>query len=205
MPRILEKVTAFITSDDGRSLLLFQHPNAGVQIPAGTVEADETPAEAVLREAAEETGLAIASLSVRRYLGCREAKRPEGHVAIAEGTNVYALPDAGSYSCAFLRAGNWVAVNRRAQGFSNVTYREWDRVPDPQYIALQITGWVPDAALAYIVHRHFYHLHFDGDSKERWTVFADHGHSFQLFWAPLNALPEIIFPQNTWLEMLLDS
>ena len=72
MQAIIEKVTAFITREsvDGHDLLLFKHPNAGIQIPAGTVEDDETPEEAVLREVSEETGLT--SLSVGEYLGCME-------------------------------------------------------------------------------------------------------------------------------------
>lgn len=53
-----EKVVAYITCADR---LLFFHqpafPEAGVQVPAGTMEAGENPREAVLREAQEETGL----------------------------------------------------------------------------------------------------------------------------------------------------
>ena len=33
------------------------HPDAGIQVPAGTVKSGESPNEAVLREAREETGL----------------------------------------------------------------------------------------------------------------------------------------------------
>ena len=53
------KVFAYITHA-GR-LLLFRHthyPEAGIQVPAGTVAGDEQPGAAVLREAFEETGLA---------------------------------------------------------------------------------------------------------------------------------------------------
>ena len=59
MSKIIEKVTAFIIrkSKDGNDLLLFEHPNAGIQIPAGTVEDQETPEKAIIREVAEETGL----------------------------------------------------------------------------------------------------------------------------------------------------
>jgi 8-oxo-dGTP pyrophosphatase MutT (NUDIX family) len=55
----LEKVTAFITRPgvDEPEILLFQHPHAGIQIPAGTVEEGEALDAAVLREAFEETGL----------------------------------------------------------------------------------------------------------------------------------------------------
>lgn len=64
------KAIAYITSGD--RLLVFEHtdfPDAGVQVPAGTVEQGESPREAVLREAREETGLE--RLRLVRYLGER--------------------------------------------------------------------------------------------------------------------------------------
>jgi len=67
----VEKVAAYITHR-GR-LLVFRHvaqPEAGIQVPAGTVEPGETPEAAVLREAWEETGLT--SLVLNAYLGPRE-------------------------------------------------------------------------------------------------------------------------------------
>jgi 8-oxo-dGTP diphosphatase len=68
---MVHKVVAYIT--DGDRLLAFSHPHhpeAGIQVPAGTVEEDESPREAVLREAREETGLD--DLEIRSYLGVRE-------------------------------------------------------------------------------------------------------------------------------------
>lgn len=53
------KVLAYITYH--HQLLVFRQPSspeAGIQVPAGTIEADERPEQAVLREAFEETGLA---------------------------------------------------------------------------------------------------------------------------------------------------
>ena len=52
------KVLAYITSNN--RLLVFSHPHhpeAGIQVPAGTLGDDETPERAVMREALEETGL----------------------------------------------------------------------------------------------------------------------------------------------------
>ncbi|HVL07339.1 MAG TPA: GNAT family N-acetyltransferase [Acidimicrobiales bacterium] len=53
------KVVAFITrpAPTGAELLVFYHPNAGVQVPAGTLEAAENPLDGARREAWEETGL----------------------------------------------------------------------------------------------------------------------------------------------------
>ncbi len=201
MPTTVEKVTAFITrkQEDSYYLLLFEHPSAGFQIPAGTVESDETPEAAVVREVAEETGLK--SPSTCRYLGCAESKLPEGQRIIGEPTKVYARPDATSSNWAHLRKGILVALLRKADGFSQVTYEEFDRVPDPHYVTMAVTGWVPDEVLADSTRRHFFHLEFNGHSAERWAVVTD-SHHFALFWAPLSALPEIIYPQNGWLEFL---
>ncbi|MBC7811407.1 MAG: NUDIX domain-containing protein [Burkholderiales bacterium] len=52
------KVLAYIMKGD--KLLVFRHadyPQAGIQVPAGTVEDGESPEAAVMREAHEETGL----------------------------------------------------------------------------------------------------------------------------------------------------
>lgn len=52
------RVYAYLTSPKG--VLILEHPNhpdAGLQIPGGTVEVDETPEEAVVREVFEETTL----------------------------------------------------------------------------------------------------------------------------------------------------
>ena len=68
--RTVEKVVAYITH--GARLLVFrhtQHPEAGIQVPAGTIKEGELPVDAVMREAMEETGLE--RLEVRAFLGKR--------------------------------------------------------------------------------------------------------------------------------------
>jgi 8-oxo-dGTP pyrophosphatase MutT (NUDIX family) len=54
----VQKACAYITRG-GSEVLVFEGPeHDGLQIPKGTVEPDETPREAVYREAVEESGLA---------------------------------------------------------------------------------------------------------------------------------------------------
>lgn len=68
MPIITRKVLAYITN--GHRLLVFRQPafpEAGIQVPGGTLDLDESPLDGVLREAAEETGLT--ALRVESLLG----------------------------------------------------------------------------------------------------------------------------------------
>jgi 8-oxo-dGTP diphosphatase len=65
---IKRKAFAYITYE--QRLLVFRHvgmSEAGIQVPAGTIEPGETPKSAALSEAWEETGLA--DLTLVSYLG----------------------------------------------------------------------------------------------------------------------------------------
>lgn len=72
-----EKVLCLVVR--GSSLLVFDHadvPDAGVQLPAGGVEAGETPADAAVRELWEESGLQLTA--PRHLVSYRwEAQLPE--------------------------------------------------------------------------------------------------------------------------------
>ena len=75
----LNKVYAYITRRE--QLLVFRHvdfPEAGVQVPGGTMEEDETPDVAVMREAYEETGLDY--LRLVSYLGAYDWRSPEEEI-----------------------------------------------------------------------------------------------------------------------------
>jgi len=68
MTPVIYKVLAYITNQN--RLLVFRHidiPEAGIQVPAGTVRINEQFPAAVLREAHEETGLE--DLKIKAYLG----------------------------------------------------------------------------------------------------------------------------------------
>ena len=68
MKRTIRKAFAYVTH--GNRLLIFSHPlapDAGLQVPAGTMLDVEAPEDAVLREATEET--ALTDLRVVRFLG----------------------------------------------------------------------------------------------------------------------------------------
>lgn len=94
----VEKVIATITKGD--RLLVFSHPHhpeAGIQVPAGTVESGESPDEAVLREAREETGLD--GLLLRSALGVREYDLTAMSVARRQRFHFYHLTVASDAPC----------------------------------------------------------------------------------------------------------
>ena len=74
------KALAYITHSN--SLLILKHPDhpeAGIQVPAGSVEFGESPRSGALREAFEETGLR--NLRLVRFLGLvRFDRLPIDHV-----------------------------------------------------------------------------------------------------------------------------
>ena len=80
---LVEKAFAYVTR--GGRLLVFDHveyPEAGLQVPGGTIDPGESPRAAVLREAEEETGLS--AFGEPRPLGvvefdAREVGRDEVH------------------------------------------------------------------------------------------------------------------------------
>jgi len=78
---VVDKVICYVTR--GEDLLVFRHrdqPEAGVQVPAGTVEPGELPDKAAVHETEEETGLS--GFRLMRKLGEYAHSvefRPENH------------------------------------------------------------------------------------------------------------------------------
>ena len=166
--------------------------------PAGTVEDGEAGDGRFVREAMEETGLD--GFGPPRAAGVMVETLDEPASLMLRPAPVHLRPDPDSASWARLRRGIGVAIERREAGFVQVTYEEFDRVPDPQYVTARITGWVEAAALTQVRRRFFYILPFDG-AADAWTHHADH-HDFRLFWAPVNDMPELISPQDQWFAYL---
>ncbi|PJF22705.1 MAG: hypothetical protein CUN56_04620 [Phototrophicales bacterium] len=77
------KVYSYITR--GKQLLVMEHPfspEAGIQVPGGTIEPNEDPAHAAIREAEEETGLKsfqLVSLLGEQVRDMRDYDKHEWH------------------------------------------------------------------------------------------------------------------------------
>ena len=203
---IVEKVTAFITrwGRQGQpQILLFQHPQAGVQLPAGTVDAGEDWQTAVLREAAEETGLT--HLTIHRYLGKIENELAAGEAILNQDSHIFSQPDTQSLPFAprFSRGMTFVVGDQAKTGngrFHHTIYTEYDQLPNPTQITLYIDGWLPSERLSWQKPRHYVHLHCHEETPARWSLPSDRDHTFAPFWADLQPKPTIVAPQNRWLD-----
>ena len=205
MSGTVEKVTAFVTRERNgvRELILFRHPTAGIQIPAGTVEDGETPEAAVIREVFEETGLQ--GVKIEQLLGCIENELEDNDRIVAKTTQVYTNPSPSSnvYKEELTR-GLTVNYNSSHTDFTHVSYVEYDSVSVPTRIRCNITGWVPSEKLSARKTRYFFSLTALEETAEKWEVKGDQDHIFTLFWAPISALPPLVPPQNRWLESVYE-
>ncbi len=207
MSEVVQKVTAFITRErnGGRELLVFKHPTAGIQIPAGTVEANEDIETAVKREAYEETGLRF--VAIESYLGCFENELESNQRIIAETTQVYIEPNLNAIPYKrTLPKGLTVDYSSTQADFTHISYieYEYDTSYKPIHIVANITGWVQNKRLSVQKKRHFFHLATQAETADAWELKSDLGHIFKPYWTPLSPKPEIIPPQDKWLDFVYE-
>jgi 8-oxo-dGTP pyrophosphatase MutT (NUDIX family) len=197
----VEKMTVFVIGQrEGAAEVLFlYHPNAGIQLPAGTVELGESAMAAALREAQEESGLD--GLTWGGMLGVDREELPRGKAVTALITPVYTRPNITSSCYAELRRGLMVDVVRAAGDFLQVRFTENDRYPDPQYLTFDLLGWVPANTVSSVRVRHFAWLLAPDSTPPRWTHFNDY-HNFTLRWHRYEDLPQLVPPQAPWMRYL---
>ena len=191
----LGKVTALITrkTETIPELLVFRHPSAGIQLPAGTVELHESFTDAVIREVSEETGLT--QVTIRKFLGERTVH--EGRSFILQSTKLLKRPclQSETSEVAVVR-GRSCQVQRTSEAFSFVMLGDQSTSAG--------TGWIFTSNLTNTVVRQFYHLTCEEETASNWTKRADLIHEFKCYWTPLNPRPKIHPAQQGWIDANYD-
>ena len=177
---VLNKVTALITrvADGHPEFLLFRHPTAGIQIPAGTVEPGEAADDAVIREAIEETDLY--RFTPPTLLDVQEETLASGQYCVCQSTPLLHGPFEEATTWGQIPRGVVVKQQHREESMVQVSYEERD-LNTGRLMASHI-GWVKSSALGSRRRRSFYHLALRESARDTWFVQTD-GHRFELFWA----------------------
>lgn len=198
----VHKVAAFITRDDdsGKQMLVFRHPTAGIQVPAGTVEEHETWRHAVVRETREETGLERASI-VRHLARFTEQLAP--HRAVLNRTIPWTSAGQQSDDQPNATRGQIVRVLRGEGAEVLVSHDEYGMVDGKLVVESSTQAWVPNEALSPCIERHLVHLTSDDASRSAWRRTADRGHDFEVYWAHLTDLT-LVEGQEAWLRRVVD-
>lgn len=96
---IKRKVLAYITKDENveRKILVFEqkdHPEAGLQVPGGTIEEDELLIDALYREIEEETGIRREQLQLNGKVN-KKNYFPENRENVIYERNIFHLTFIG--------------------------------------------------------------------------------------------------------------
>ncbi len=192
----LGKVTAFVvTRQKLHHLLVFKHPTAGIQLPAGTVEPEEAPVEAAKREVREETGIEVTSRGV--VLGEQVSQLGPVGAVLHETIDCHA---------GIFRRGHQVSVMARdeARGVVQICEEIYDFGATPPKLLSCTEGEVPADALAYRIRRTFVLFVERARPTEPWIQRAD-GHDFEVRWTRLHRDVPLFAGQKEWLVSNLSS
>lgn len=197
---IVRKATAFITreSDSGREVLVFTHPRAGIQLPAGTVEAGETFEQGVLREVHEETGLTdvsiIADLATIELIYDSELRR------VVEDATLLQAPQGAATDCVIER-GILVDLIEERDGYAHIKHRD---DLDPYFLYPSISGWIPSSAVQpHRVVRHLFHLRSRRHTLDEWEHIAEGVYPFRFYWVNVNDTPTLAGQQQSWWDAVI--
>lgn len=192
----LRKVTAFvITASTPHHLLVFEHPMAGLQLPAGTVEPGEQPLAAARREVYEETGVELTDSGV---IVDEKSRRLTSDRAV--------LTQTVEYRGHRFRRGHSVSVVNCDSGDELVEIREeiYDYSATPPELMSSCRGVVPRTSLASTLRRTFVlFVEPTARHKRRWARHAD-GHEFEVFWTPFRPDVPLFERQKEWLQSHVD-
>lgn len=194
-----EKVTVFVTSERSGKLhlLTFQHPLAGRQLPAGSVEEYEKPEVAALREVREETG--IKTRMELKLLGSEETILHQ-EALLRSMQSLRQKPKAHPQSdTPILGRGHKVAVKSICGRWANVVQLLYDLNVTPATVVSELCGWVPRDQLAKSVLRYFYYGRIAEAGPDKWQNEAD-GYNFGVEWVPIMPMPRLVKGQDQWLH-----
>jgi 8-oxo-dGTP pyrophosphatase MutT (NUDIX family) len=185
MTQRVDKTTCLITrlADGVDELVVFDHPSAGVQLPAGTSLPGEDPSNAALREGWEETG--IPGLVVR-------AKLKELVESVASSRRGWLAADVVVDDQTFARGRLATVIDAR-----------------DDELLVEVAGkrgWIAADAFADEVVRHVLQLESDVSMPSEWWVVTPDGEGlcWRCRWVPLHSELALVDGQAHWVTDVIN-
>ncbi len=200
---MIEKVTALILREnvDQIEILTVKHAAVERQLPAGTVEENEMPESALMREIKEETGLT--RIEIVEKLGETLTFTNEDEFILLKSVRFYGWPVQRAARIGPLHhRGVHVNMLERKAGFMRVVYKDVDLHQNPPKEVVSVEGWLPGELLTRQIQRHFFLVRVLEKTQSSWSRNSDQGHVFQLEWLPIEPRPVLIEEQAGWLSYL---
>jgi len=202
--RIVEKVTAFITrwQADGPELLVLHHPLAGLQLPAGTVEINESLENALFREVVEETDLV--DIKIVAYYGSIDSTLSGKERVVLLTTKLFSSPGYDSSSEGYmLERGLPVRVTNNFGKFSALLCDPLDPHEQPPVRRQNVSGYVRSSVLGTQIRRHMFQLQPTARIPDAWQTEAD-GHVYELYWLKVDPRPILHPDHSEWLDIIYE-
>jgi 8-oxo-dGTP pyrophosphatase MutT (NUDIX family) len=178
------KVTIFAVNQD--RVLVFDHPLAGTQFPAGTVDLGESSESAAMRELTEETGIQVKDVA---YLGTTITRR--------EDDLAYTLDTVVADDGLRIPRGYRVHVLSEEGDQIRFSRRESDHSKQPPKILSESVGRTARLSLTRCIERHFYGARVKNAAPWSWE--GDDGHVWLCHFLDINEV-QAFGEQQGWLE-----
>lgn len=196
----MKKITVFVFRNNRKELLLFEHEDKTVQLPAGTVEINEGLLKAGIREACEETAISQDSIIAGELLDFSNNDLENDELVIEKTSPVFSRPKETSMNWGKIPRGITVKQVQESGGFYQVYYDDWNDEIKKDYLTYSLLGWIKKEHASKEKLRYYCVLDVKNEQEE-WLVNNDN-HEFKPFWSPITNLPKNIVPENKWINIL---
>jgi 8-oxo-dGTP pyrophosphatase MutT (NUDIX family) len=204
MSSIIRKVASFVIhaadGDEEDSLLVFDHPLTGFQLPAGTVEHGERLEAAARREIREETGIHIRTSA--RVLGSETVRLPPDRARMLDTVESEETGE-GERSRGELitfRRGHRVELLERDQNRWRVRESVLDYTKEPPEPIDTKVGWVPMKAITTRLERTFFRFGYDEDVTRTDESHQADGREVTVKWISPSDAQTLFGQQSRWLD-----
>ena len=198
----MDKITSFVLRNNRSEILLFQHEDYTIQLPAGSIENGEDILDAGVREAIEETEINKNAILGKNMINCITNDLENNEVVIEVKADLYSRPIKTSMKWCAIPRGITVQKIKENSDFIQVKYEDWNNELEKDYITFGVLGWIEKANIGFKKNRHYCMIDVN-DSRNEWEVKNDH-HVFYCRWIPIDKLPQDIYPNNKWIKVLIE-